>query len=130
MTTATTATPRRTEFPAGRVGDSPQRPDGNLKVLGVTNPKRIPGATIRYTITVTNAAAAATAAAVVVSDAVPGSTAYVSPSMTLDAVADPDANAGVGDCDFGITTGNTVTCDFASLPASTTRTITYDITVD
>ena len=99
-------------------------------INGVTNPKRIPGATIRYTITVTNAAAAATAAAVVVSDAVPGSTAYVSPSMTLDAVADPDANAGVGDCDFGITTGNTVTCDFASLPASTTRTITYDVTVD
>ena len=34
MTTATTRTPRRTEVGEGRVGDSPQRPDGNLKVLG------------------------------------------------------------------------------------------------
>ena len=34
MTTTTTRTPRRTEVSDGRVGDSPQRPDGNLKVLG------------------------------------------------------------------------------------------------
>jgi xanthine dehydrogenase D subunit len=34
MTTATTRTPRRTAVTGGRVGDSPQRPDGNLKVLG------------------------------------------------------------------------------------------------
>jgi xanthine dehydrogenase D subunit len=34
MTTAPTRTPHRTEVLGGRVGDSPQRPDGNLKVLG------------------------------------------------------------------------------------------------
>ena len=34
MTTATAHTPRRPDLTGGRVGDSPQRPDSNLKVLG------------------------------------------------------------------------------------------------
>jgi xanthine dehydrogenase D subunit len=34
MNTATTRPARRAEVSGGRVGDSPQRPDGNLKVLG------------------------------------------------------------------------------------------------
>ena len=49
---------------------------------GTTNPKRIPGATIEYTITVANAAGAATATGIVISDAVPGDLTIVSATIT------------------------------------------------
>jgi uncharacterized repeat protein (TIGR01451 family) len=94
------------------------------------NPKRIPGATVRYTIVVNNAAGAATATGVVVTDLRPANTTYVAASVTLNTVADPDADAGADDCDFGATTANTLTCDFTTVPANTTHTITYDVTIN
>ena len=60
---------------------------------GTTNPKAIPGAVMEYTITVTNAAAAATATNVVIKDLIPANTTFVSGSITLNAAAVTD---GVG----------------------------------
>lgn len=58
--------------------------------LQPTNPKPIPGATVQYTITLTNSGAAA-ADAVVIGDSIPANTTFVCGSMTLNGnpVADP-----------------------------------------
>lgn len=58
--------------------------------LQPTNPKPIPGATVEYTITLTNSGAAA-ADAVVIGDVIPANTTFVCGSMTLNGspVADP-----------------------------------------
>lgn len=58
--------------------------------LQTSNPKPIPGATVQYTITLTNSGAAA-ADAVVIGDAIPANTKFVCGSMTLNGspVADP-----------------------------------------
>lgn len=62
--------------------------------LQPTNPKPIPGATVQYTITLTNSGAAA-ADAVTIGDVIPANTTFVCGSMTLNGspVADP-ANCG------------------------------------
>lgn len=49
---------------------------------GADAPKRIPGATIEYTITVTNASGAATAAGVVITDPLPTDVTFVSATLT------------------------------------------------
>jgi len=93
--------------------------------------KRIPGATIRYTVVVTNdAAAAASAAAVVMRDLIPVKTTFVSGTLTLDAVADADADGPGNDCDFSITTPGKVSCALGTMTAGQSRTITFDVTVD
>lgn len=58
--------------------------------LQPTNPKPIPGATVQYTITLTNSGSAA-ADAVVLGDSIPANTTFVCGSMTLNGspVADP-----------------------------------------
>lgn len=62
--------------------------------LQPSNPKPIPGATVQYTITLTNSGAAA-ADAVVIGDAIPANTRFVCGSMTLNGnpVADPPSCA-------------------------------------
>lgn len=96
-------------------------------VSGVTNPKAIPGATMRYTIAINNAAAAtAPAANVVMSDGIPTNTTYVNSSIKLDATSKTDA-ADADEATFG--TG-TVTVTIPSIPANTTRTITFDVTIN
>jgi uncharacterized repeat protein (TIGR01451 family) len=61
-----------------------------VDALQPSNPKPIPGATVQYTITLTNSGAAP-ADAVGISDAVPANTTFVCGSMTLNGnpVADP-----------------------------------------
>jgi uncharacterized repeat protein (TIGR01451 family) len=61
-----------------------------VDALQPSNPKPIPGATVQYTITLTNSGAAA-ADAVVIGDAIPANTTFVCGSMTLNGspVADP-----------------------------------------
>jgi uncharacterized repeat protein (TIGR01451 family) len=61
-----------------------------VDTLQPSNPKPIPGATVQYTITLTNSGAAA-ADAVVIGDAIPANTTFVCGSMTLNGspVADP-----------------------------------------
>ena len=60
-------------------------------INGGTNPKAIPGATIRYTITVTNSGSD-TADTVVTVDAIPTNCTYVAGTITLDTVAKTDAS--------------------------------------
>jgi uncharacterized repeat protein (TIGR01451 family) len=98
-------------------------------VNSTTSPKAIPGAIIRYTITVTNNGAAA-ATAVTLTDNIPANTTYVASSMTLNSAALTDA----ADVDGGTTTGSPVTS--VSVNAGTVAasggvaTVTFNVTVN
>lgn len=91
--------------------------------------KPVPGATIRYTITVT-VAGSGTAVGVVITDPIPANTTYTANSLTLNAVAITDgADADAGD--VGATTAGTVTVNLGSLTsASAVQTITFDVTIN
>jgi uncharacterized repeat protein (TIGR01451 family) len=95
---------------------------------GGTNPKRIPGATVRYTITLTNSGAQA-ATTVVITDAIPANTTYTAGTITLNGVAKTDAVGGPDDeASFG---SNTVTVNVASVAAGGgTATVTFDVTIN
>lgn len=99
----------------------------------LVNPKRIPGATVRYTITVTNSATAGAAAtAVTLSDTVDANTSYVSPSITVDGGATgTDANDGVDASGFDVRqSAGVVTVVIGAMAANSTHTITFDVTVN
>lgn len=89
----------------------------------------IPGATIRYTITVT-VAGSGTAASVVITDPIPANTTYTANTLKLNAVvlsAIADADAG----DVGATTAGTVTVALGNLTsASAVQTITFDVVIN
>jgi uncharacterized repeat protein (TIGR01451 family) len=96
---------------------------------GAVNPKRIPGAVIRYTITLTNTGAA-NATSVVVRDPIPADTSYSANSITLNGggLTDiGDADAG----DMGVTNAGEVTVAVGTVVNSGgTATVTFDVTVN
>ena len=84
---------------------------------GAANPKRIPGATIEYTITVSNGAGAQDATGLVISDALPSDLTYVSCTA-----------AGIS----GVTcseSGGTISTSSFTLPAGQTETLKIIATV-
>jgi uncharacterized repeat protein (TIGR01451 family) len=85
---------------------------------GNTNPKRIPGATIIYTITVTNAANAENATNLTISDDLPADLTYVDCDVSNDV-------AGVT-CSH---TSPTITTSEFTLPTGTSETLTITATV-
>ncbi|MGB7408097.1 MAG: hypothetical protein WA908_06285 [Pontixanthobacter sp.] len=95
-----------------------------------TNPKAIPGATIEYCISVSNAPGSATAADVVVTDPVPGDLTFIANSIRLNGSVD-----GSGLCQAGTDTagasfdGTTVTGPLEDIPAGESRTLTFRATV-
>jgi len=108
---------------------------------GANNPKRIPGAVVRYTITVANAAGAATAAAVTISDVVPTNTTYVASSLFFSAdatcnSADTALTDGFDNTDDGSSVAGTVTFGDSnggtdlSLAANTSAVYCYHVTID
>ena len=105
------------------------------------NAKRIPGAVVRYTITVTNGAGAATADPVIITDVIT-STDITYVTGTLYESADATCNTSdtlltdAADGDLGhiaggtnITFGDSTGVDLA-LAASATRSYCYDVTID
>ncbi|MBN8500035.1 MAG: hypothetical protein J0M19_02650 [Sphingomonadales bacterium] len=97
---------------------------------GTTNPKMIPGATIEYCISVSNAAGGADATNVAVSDPLPG-------QITYDAGYGIKLNGTVvsGNCQTDGTAGgtfssNTVNGTIASLPAGSTKTVLFRATIN
>lgn len=114
----------------------------NPATCGANNPKRTPGAVIRYTITVSNAATAtATATPVVVTDVVPANTTYVAPSIYRSADATCD-NSDVAQTDAfdagdsGSISGSTITLGDSnggtdlSLAVGASQTYCYHVTVN
>ncbi|MFH1864928.1 MAG: hypothetical protein ABIK85_03520 [Candidatus Eisenbacteria bacterium] len=97
-------------------------------INGATNPKAIPGATVRYTITVSNSGSAG-ATNVVIVDAIPTNTTYSAGTMTLDASGLTDAaDADAGD--YNVTNSSAITVALAALAAGGSATVTFDVTVD
>ncbi len=77
---------------------------------GTTNPKRIPGATVQYSITVSNATGAADATGIVISDAIPANLTIV--STTISGGTSSTASAAgqnVSSAPFALTAGQTAT---------------------
>ncbi len=96
---------------------------------GVTNPKRIPGAVVRYSIVVTNSGAA-NATNVVVRDGIPANTTYAASTITLNAVGQTDAG-GDDSGDMGATNPGEVTVAVGALAsAGGSATVTFDVTVN
>ncbi|MFM9863121.1 MAG: hypothetical protein ACKVRO_05900 [Micropepsaceae bacterium] len=96
---------------------------------GTTNPKRIPGAVVRYSIVVTNTGAA-NATNVVVRDAIPASTTYAATSITLNAGGLTDAG-GDDAGDINATNPGEVTVTVGALASGGgTGTVTFDVTVN
>ena len=89
-----------------------------------TNPKRIPGAVIEYTIVVTNADGAADATSMVISDSLPSDLTYVSCTVAGDATVAPTCSES----------GGTVTTTGFTLPGGSgsvsTETLTIRATVN
>jgi uncharacterized repeat protein (TIGR01451 family) len=98
-------------------------------INGTTNPKAIPGATVRYTITVVNSGAQ-DATSVVLVDNTPLNTTYVPGSITLDTVSKTDIN-DADEADHGATNPGAVTVTIATLASGGgTATITFDVIID
>jgi len=96
---------------------------------GAVNPKRIPGAVVRYSIVVTNSGAA-NATNVVVRDAIPANTTYAASTITLNAVAQTDAG-GDDSADMGATNAGEVTATIGALASGGgSATVTFDVTVN
>ena len=96
--------------------------------VSASNPKRIPGALVRYSITVANTGTAA-ATGVVLKDAIPANTTYQVNTIQLNsgAITDvSDADAG----DFNVTTTGAVTVNLGTLAASGSATVTFDVKVN
>jgi uncharacterized repeat protein (TIGR01451 family) len=77
-------------------------------VNGSTNPKAVPGATMRYTITVTNDGDE-DASTVTIVDAIPANTAYVDDSLELDGGALTDDTAADDEGDYNLSNAGAVT---------------------
>ena len=97
---------------------------------GTTNPKAIPGATVEYCISVSNAAGAngatnATATNVVVTDPVPSDLTFTTGTIRLNGTVN-----GSGVCQAGTDTGGnfdgtTVSGQLDNIPAGQSRTLTF-----
>jgi len=87
------------------------------------------GATITYTLVV-SVSGSGTADNVIITDAIPANTTYVSNSLTLNAAALSDG-AGDDEGDFNITNTNNITVDLGNLTnASGNQTITFAVTIN
>jgi uncharacterized repeat protein (TIGR01451 family) len=98
-------------------------------VNGVTNPKAIPGATLRYTVTVTNNGSAdATSVALV--DQIPANTTYATGTITLDGGGLTDIG-GDDEGDYNVTNPGAVTVTVATLAmGGGSAVVTFDVNID
>lgn len=97
-------------------------------VNNTTNPKMIPGAVVEYCISVANGAGAATATNIAISDPVPANTTFVASSIMLNTtVAAGVCSAGAAGGSFA---ANTVSGTLTDIPASTTRGLRFQVTIN
>ncbi|HEY9036407.1 MAG TPA: hypothetical protein VIM96_06790 [Pseudomonadales bacterium] len=98
--------------------------------ISTANDKSIPGARMRYTITLDNTSSFASADAVVIKDAIPANVSYQGGSIVVDGTPQGD-NTGDGDqADYNVTTPGAITVNKGTFGPSTTTTITFEVTVD
>lgn len=98
-------------------------------VNGTTNPKAIPGATIRYCIAVTNAAGGAAATNVAISDPLPSTVTYVTGSTLLNGTV-TSGTCNVDGTAGGAFASGTVSGTLASVAAGETKTLVFQATIN
>ncbi len=100
-------------------------------INGVTNPKKIPGATMRFTVLVENDATASDGADnVIVTDPIPANATYAAGTMTLDTGGGPVALTDAADADEGEFNGTDVIVAPGVIAPGATATVTFDVTID
>jgi hypothetical protein len=120
---------------------------------GDATPHAIPGAVVKYTVTIGNAASATTnATSIALTDALPGNTTWGTATVGTLAITTPGVNTGTNftcpdgsvhtqvatggapyttvSCDFAQTTPGTVTVSGVALKPGDTTTITYTVTIN
>ncbi len=106
-------------------------------ISGTTNPKAIPGAVMRYCVTLSNGGNTS-ASAINLSDALPATLTYVAGSLrsgtgcaALTAVEDDNAT-GADDTDgfAASVSGSTISAQVTALAAAATAALGYDVTVN
>jgi len=137
ITSGTTIENSMTVHPAseGGVGATDTASINSLEpILGVTktvSPTVVPnGSTATFTVTVENTGDS-NSLNTTITDTIPAGLTYVPGSITLDGVAQTDANdAPLDNTDFGVTTANTITVVLPVLSHDPTSVeITYDVTL-
>lgn len=105
-------------------------------VNGGTNPKRIPGAVVRYTISVSNSGAAQ-ADNLALTDTLDANTTFVPGSIVVDGNAEDDNSTGTDDTPLdggnptsGSESGGVVSAGIFALPAAGSKNVVFDVTVD
>lgn len=97
-------------------------------VNGTSNPKAIPGATIQYCITVSNALGAATATNVTVNDALPADVTYLT---SFGIFVDGDAACANGTAGGSYNAGaNEVDATLTDIAATETRSVYFRVSID
>ncbi len=99
--------------------------------LGNTSPNAfaVPGAVVRYVITIDNSAGTGSATGVTVVDSPPSDTTFVVDSISIGGVA--DSNSAVAPGDYNTTTPGSVTIPLgADLTAGTSTTVGFSVTID
>lgn len=97
-------------------------------VNGTSNPKAIPGATIEYCITVSNASGAATATNVAVNDALPADVTYLS---SFGIFVDGDAACANGSAGGTYNVGaNEIDATLSNIAATQTRSVYFRVSID
>lgn len=101
-------------------------------VNGTTDPKAIPGATVEYCITVSNASGAATATDIDVVDDLPFDVSFVANSIFVD--GDATCANGVAGGSFSVGTGpgseDQVLGELSDIAAGDTRSLYFRVTID
>jgi uncharacterized repeat protein (TIGR01451 family) len=99
----------------------------DTRAFNSTNPKAIPGAYVRYVITIDNTGTA-DATGVTVVDAIPAGTGYVADSLYISGVQDPDDTTAPGD--YNVTNAGAVTAPLAAdLGAGNSTTVGFTVQV-
>jgi uncharacterized repeat protein (TIGR01451 family) len=88
----------------------------------------VPGDIITYTILLTNTGSSP-ADNIVITDAIPTGMTYKAGSITLGGVPKTDANDG-DEANFNVTTLNAITVNVATIAASGTATVTFQVTIN
>lgn len=99
---------------------------------GNTNPKRIPGAVIEYTITVTNQSTITTAENVAVTDDVPANVTYVADSLEgdVDGTDEGYTDAANFTAGAGVNGNGQINTTATDLAPGEVLTVTFQITID
>jgi uncharacterized repeat protein (TIGR01451 family) len=97
--------------------------------FSTSNPKPIPGAIVRYTVTLTNGSTTTAAESVEFTDAIPANTVFVPGSLTLNTVTLTDADDATDTGHYEASPTPRIVVDAGNVAASGTATVTFEVTI-